>query len=93
MMSRYKQSIEISRGVFDQACKYLGTCIDTTKFSSKIPDNNQIFLTAVNPTHYNRSEVVEDFIDIPEELDLGDLKIFDETGSNVDLQINNISCG
>ncbi len=90
MMNRYKQSIEISKGVFDQACKFLGTCIDTTKFASKIPDNNQIYLTAINPTQFSRSEVIEANIDIPEELNLGDLKIVTENGSNVDLQINNV---
>lgn len=90
MMYRFKQSIEISKGVFDQSCKFLGTCVDTTKFTSKIPDNNQIYLTAINPTQFPRSEVIEANIDIPEELNLGDLQIVDDNGSNVDLQINSV---
>lgn len=90
MMSRYKQSIEISKGVFDQACKFLGTCIDTTIFNSRIPDNKQIFITAVNPTQFSRSGVVEANIDIPDELDLGSFDLVDLDGNKYDIQVNKI---
>lgn len=88
MMSRYKQSIEISKGVFDQACKYLGNSINTSSFSSKIPEKDQIFLTAINPNNYLRSEVVEANIDIPVQLDLGSFKVVDANGRTSELQIN-----
>lgn len=91
MMCRYKQSIEISKGVFDQACKHLARCINTSKFESKIPAKEQIFLTAINPTQFNRSEVVEANIDIPSELNLGSIKLVDENQSAAEIQINKVS--
>lgn len=91
MMCRYKQSIEISKGVFEQACKFFGTCIDTSKFSSQVPENKQIFLTAVNPTQFKRSEVLEAIIDIPEDLDVGSLRLVDSQRNDCEIQINQIT--
>lgn len=82
MMNRYKQSREISKGVFARACKFLAQHIDLRNHPEA-----SIHLVAINPTMYQRHEVIEAFIDVPTELDQGDLKIFDHLGQEVDLQI------
>jgi Alpha-mannosidase len=88
MMWRYKQTEEISTGVFERACKYLITKIDHTGKLGKDahPDFPQ-FLTVFNPTSYERNETMRLMIDIPERADSGSLKIIDETGAGLPLSI------
>ncbi|HEX9974182.1 MAG TPA: glycoside hydrolase family 38 C-terminal domain-containing protein [bacterium] len=85
MMNRYKQCQEIAKGVFVRACKHLAQNINLKNHSEQ-----SIHLVAINPTTYRRNEVAEAFIDIPADLDQGDLKILDHLGHNVDFQILDI---
>ncbi|MCX6149265.1 MAG: glycosyl hydrolase-related protein [Ignavibacteriales bacterium] len=78
MMFRYKQSIEISKGVFERACKYISTKIDLSQFPEK-----SIHLVVVNPTNYIRNDIVEAFVDVPTELDKGAIEIIDQYGKKL----------
>ena len=86
MMNRYKQSIEISKGVFERAIKYISKRIDTSAFG-KSENKNDIFITVFNPNNYERNEVVKSFIDIPKEYDLGDFDIISSEGSKIEKQL------
>lgn len=85
MMNRYKQCQEISRGVFARACKFLAQHIDLNNHPEQ-----SIHLVTINPTTYQRNEIVEAFIDIPADLDRGNIKIIDNIGQNVDFQLIDI---
>ncbi|NWF50237.1 MAG: hypothetical protein HXY49_06820 [Ignavibacteriaceae bacterium] len=82
MMSRYKQAIEISKGVFERSVKHIIKNINLPDVTS---DN--LFLIAFNPNNYLRYEVVECFIDIPKEYDRGDFNIYDLDGNEIEKQI------
>jgi len=89
MMSRYKQAMEISRGVFERACKYISLNINSNKLFGKKEDVKQsIVLTAINPNFYERNEVVDAIIDIPAELDKGSFDITDEKGNKIAIQFS-----
>lgn len=91
MMNRYKQSIEISKGVLDQAYKKISASINTNQFNPLIPDNKQIFVVVFNPNTNKRDEVVQAFIDVPEELAGKEIEIRDQQNSKIELQVNDIS--
>ena len=82
MICRYKQSQEISRGLLSSACRYLCASINLADASEK-----DIHLVALNPNTFSRDEIVEAFIDIPEELDKGSLQVSDMHGTITDVQI------
>ncbi len=82
MMDRYRQAIEISKGVFERSVKHIVKNIILPKQS----DEN-LFLVAFNPNNYLRNEVVECFIDLPKEYDKGDFNIFDLNGNEIEKQI------
>ena len=84
MMMRYKHSVEISKGVFERSLKYLLPRINTSAFGA---GDDGIFITAVNPTNYERSGIVEAWIDIPVKLDKGLFKLFDEAGNEPGVQL------
>ncbi len=84
MMMRYKHSVEISKGVFERSLKFLLPKMNTTALGA---GEDGVFITAVNPTNYERSEVVEAFIDIPVKLDKGSFKLFDEARNLLGVQI------
>ncbi len=88
MMMRYKHAVEISKGVFERSLKALLPHMNTKNFKNK--DESNIFITAVNATNYNRSDIVEAFIDIPKSLDKGDFKLYDEKGNELEKSIINI---
>lgn len=81
MMNRYKQAIEISRGVFDRAAKFLSRRINLSDYPA-----DSIHLVCTNLTNYRRSEIAEVNIDIPEELDKGDIIITDSEGNTAEFQ-------
>ncbi len=82
MMDRYRQAIEISKGVFERSIKHIVKNLDLPNVS----DEN-LFLVAFNPNNYLRNEVVECFIDIPKEFDKGDFNIYDLSGNEIEKQI------
>jgi alpha-mannosidase len=82
MMDRYRQAIEISKGVFERSVKYIVKNLDLPKVSDE-----DLFLVAFNPNNYLRNEVVECFIDIPKEYDKGDFNIYDLNGNEIEKQI------
>lgn len=82
MMDRYRQAIEISKGVFERSVKHI---VKNLKLPN-VSDEN-LFLIAFNPNNYLRNEIVECFIDIPKEYDKGDFNIFDLKGTKIEKQI------
>lgn len=82
MMSRSKQAREIARGVFERAAKFICGRID---LAAHAPES--IHLVAFNPTTYERDEIVEAVIDVPQELDKGGLAIKDAAAAPVPLQL------
>ncbi len=89
MMNRYKQSIEISKGVFERASKHFIKNINLKSFinAANINDNEAIFITSINPLQFQRDYVDECFIDIPDKLDQGSFEIFDQSNNRTDVQI------
>lgn len=82
MMDRYRQAIEISKGVFERSVKHIVKNLNIPTVS----DEN-LFLVAFNPNNYLRNEVVECFIDIPKEFDKGDFNIYDLNGNEIEKQV------
>jgi len=71
MMFRYKQSIEISKGVFERACKYIAVNLNLSAY----PENS-IHIVLLNPTNYIRNEIVEAYIDIPSDMNKNTIDIY-----------------
>lgn len=88
MMCRYKQAIEISKGVYERAIKHIVKNLNLNAF--KISDSSNLFLTVFNPTQFTRSEVVECFVDVPKEFDKGGIEISDAKGNIIPVQIKSI---
>lgn len=86
MMNRYKHSIEISRGVFERAVKYISNRINTSSLTDTERKDN-IFITVLNPNNYDRNEVVKAVIDIPTEFDKGDFIVTTEDGAAIEKQL------
>jgi hypothetical protein len=86
MMNRYKQSIEISKAIFERASKHLVKSIDTASLESE-NRNEDIFITVLNPNNSIRSEVIEAIIDIPEDLDKGSFAIHDDNYKEIPFEI------
>lgn len=85
MMDRYRQAIEISKGVFERSVKHI-----VKNLNLKSVKDGNIFLVAFNPNNYLRNETIECFIDIPKEFDAGDFNIYDLNGNKLEKQILNI---
>lgn len=79
---RFNQSIEISKGIVRQAAQFIGKNLDLKDY----PDDG-IYLVLLNTLPYERSEVVELFIDVPIELGWKNLSIKDLSGKDIPLQI------
>jgi len=84
MMNRYKRAIEISKGVYERALKYLVLNIDSKSYPDK-----SIHLAVVNPTNYERTEVCEIYIDVSTELDQDSIELIDENGEKAQVEIIN----
>lgn len=84
MMNRYKRAIEISKGVYERALKYLVLNIDSKSYPDK-----SIHLAVVNPTNYERTEVCEIYIDVSTELDQYSIELIDENGEKAQVEIIN----
>ena len=82
MMDRYRQAIEISKGVFERSVKHIARNLNLPK----VNDEN-LFFVGFNPNNYLRNEVVECFLDIPKEFDEGDFKIYDFNENVIEKQI------
>jgi len=81
-MNRYKQATEISQGVFDRAWRFIVKQIDL-----KNQPADDIFLVVVNPMTFLRNEIIETFIDIPQEMDAGNITIQTLTGKEISFQL------
>lgn len=88
MMCRYKQAIEISKGVYERAVKHIVKNLNLNSFHTS--DKSNLFLTVFNPTQFTHSEVVECFVDVPKEFDKGGIEISDAEGNNIPVQIKSI---
>ncbi|MDR4987204.1 MAG: glycoside hydrolase family 38 C-terminal domain-containing protein [Bacteroidales bacterium] len=78
MMMRCKHSVEISKGLFERSLKYLLPQLNTSAFHHD--DENSIYITAANPCNYERSDVIEAYVDIPVSMDKGNFNILDSNG-------------
>ena len=81
MMMRYTQASEISKGIFERAMKHLLPKLSTAGFGES--SDEQVFVTAVNPTNFERTGIIEAFVDIPKSLDTGDFDITDANGKTL----------
>ncbi len=92
MMARYKQSIEISKGIFERAVKHICGDIGLSSSSSSGSSlsSSEVFLVAFNPNQYVRDEIVECFIDIPRELNKDSIIVFDNNENQVDYQFKSV---
>lgn len=87
MMHRFKQSIEISKGVFEASVKHLVRSIDMSAFPKTAESaNKELFLVALNANNHTREEVVEAVIDVPKEFDAGSIEIVDKDGNVMPVQ-------
>ncbi|MBE2281048.1 MAG: hypothetical protein IAE91_11700 [Ignavibacteriaceae bacterium] len=87
MMWRYKQAIEIAKGVKERAFKYLLSRIDMkTSFDASSGDA-LVFITLFNPLSFSASGVFEVNLDIPQNYDKGFLKILDSSGKSLTFKI------
>jgi mannosylglycerate hydrolase len=86
MMNRYKQSIEISKSVFERSAKKIVNSVSTKTLESK-NHKEDIFITVLNPNIIERSEVVDAVIDIPENLDKGNFIINCENYEEIPFEI------
>mgnify|MGYP006285580237 CR=1 FL=1 len=77
MENRYKQCIEIAKSQVEKASQYI---------ISQIELSEEINLVIFNTLPFERDEVIEAYIDIPAEKDLGSIKIFDQ-GQELNLEI------
>ncbi len=89
MVNRYKQSLEISRGLFERASSYLVGQLNTTRFPSLEggQEQNGIFLTLINPLNDRRTRIAEAYVDIPKESDQGDFRLMDADGVELDKEV------
>lgn len=83
MMSRYKQAIEISTGVYERALKHIVKNINAGDNEA----GKNIYLVAFNPNNFLRNEVIECAIDIPKEFDKGDFRVFAIDGNEIEKQV------
>lgn len=82
MLYRYKQSIEISKGVFERAAKYISTCLDL----SSQPENS-LHIVSLNATNYVRNDIQEVYVDVPQEYESCCFELMDSDSKPVALQI------
>ncbi|MFZ4620908.1 MAG: hypothetical protein ACOYNS_10125, partial [Bacteroidota bacterium] len=85
MMHRSKQSIEISKGIFERSVKHIVNSIDMSSFPAA-EANTELFLVAFNPNNNLRNNVVEAVIDVPKEFDSGDFTVIDQHGTEIEVQ-------
>ncbi|OVE78549.1 hypothetical protein BVY01_05135 [bacterium I07] len=89
MMFRYHQAMDIAKGVMEMNAAYFAARIDLSKAA-----DDEIHLLVVNPTNYDRDEVMTAYVDIPLEWSGGfsidpqplTLSIEDEQGSRAEVQ-------
>ncbi len=86
MEIRYKQAIEISKGVFERSAKHIIRNLDTSPLFNNNPET-LLVLTAINGTNFSRSEVADIVIDIPAPYDKGSVDVLDSSGSRLPVQI------
>lgn len=84
MMLRYKHSVEISKGIFERSLKFMLASLNTSAFQA---GDDGIFLSLVNPTNYLRKDLVEAYIDIPTKVALNHIKLLDEAGNELQVQL------
>lgn len=86
MINRYKQVKEISTGLFSKAIQFLVTLGEIIE-KENLYEN---YLTCINPSSYDRSEVVKFVIDVPVEFAKDGIKILDLSGKSMEVQISKV---
>lgn len=87
MENRYKQSIEVSKGVFERSIKHIVKQIDTSTFDKNNENGNELYLVIINANSTLRSEIVEAFVDVPKSLDKGGISIISRDGKEAIYQL------
>ncbi len=82
MVNRYKHIAEITESIFNKASRYLIKNLNCPGVSS-----DDIHLSVLNTTQFERSEHIEAYVDIPKTMDKGSLEIRDDKGHIVSIEI------
>lgn len=77
---RLRQVVNISKFIRRDAMAFLQRLI-----ANQSVKNDEIVITVFNPLPYERSEVVRAFIDIPENLNICHIRMYDSSGSEVSI--------
>lgn len=83
IINRFKQVKEISTEIFSKACQFILSNGDLIK--KKNPEESYLF--SLNPTNYERNEVVQVVVDIPVEYDQGAFKMIDSNENEIEIQV------
>ncbi len=83
MINRFKQVNEISKGIYSKALQFI---IANGEIEKKV-NPNENYLTAFNPTSYQRDEVVPFVVDVPIEIAKNSIRIFDLNDNEMEVQI------
>lgn len=83
MINRYKHIKEISTGLFSKACQFILSNGDLLKKEN--PEESYLF--SLNPTNYERNEVVQVVVDIPVEYDQGAFKLIGSNENEIEIQM------
>lgn len=86
MENRYKQCQEITKGIFDRSIKFLAQ-----KFYRPINQPEKLQLVVVNPYPVFRSDILICYLDVPKEMDQGNIELLDGTGKGIPVQIRSRS--
>ncbi len=86
MINRYKHSIEISKGVFERALKYISTKINTNEIYQNSSVSGQfnlydVNLVIINPANQNRNQIIKVHLDIPKQHDIKNPNFIDNEGN------------
>lgn len=93
MMLRYKNAIEISKGVFERALKHIIPQLNTNvfyNFNSKYKNIYDVNLAIVNPTNIIRNDVLKVWVDIPLNYNLNNPKFIDIEGNLIDFAVTKV---
>jgi mannosylglycerate hydrolase len=82
MMTRYRHARQICEGLFSKAIQHLIKQTDRSQFAKE-----SLHLHFINPLPFARTEVAELYVDIPQMMDEGSLKLRRDDGSFIPLEI------
>ncbi|MDZ7797097.1 MAG: hypothetical protein U5N56_08645 [Candidatus Marinimicrobia bacterium] len=82
MVHRYKQVKEIAQRIYEKACLYI-----ISKIHTGGDKQEKLILSVINTTQFDRREIVEAYVDVPEKLDRGSVSILAGDGKELSCEI------